>query len=90
MPLVARIEADHMVAGGKDHALHALAFRRFEQVIGADDVGVEDRLPLAFDGEGTEMDNARPCQRQPVLDCAKIGKVGCARISLPGADPWAL
>src|SRR5262249_53996721 len=57
-PARARIEADHVVRGSEYHAPHALAARRLEQVVAADDVGLQDRLPRPFDRESAEMHDA--------------------------------
>src|SRR5204863_6395027 len=40
--LLARIEADRVVAGGEDNALHAGASCSLEDIINADDVALED------------------------------------------------
>src|SRR5262245_13091931 len=50
----ARIEADGVVGRGEDDALDAVPARRLEQVVAADDVGVEDRLPWPLDREAAE------------------------------------
>src|SRR5262245_48254167 len=49
-PALARIEADRVVRRGEHHALDLGAARSLEQVVAADDVGAEDRLPRPFDG----------------------------------------
>src|SRR5262245_26819173 len=54
-PTLARIEADRVVRGGEHHASHALAARRLEQVVAADDVRLQDRLPRPFDRKPAEM-----------------------------------
>jgi hypothetical protein len=55
--LVATIEAAGMIAGGEQNALHTVAARALEQVVAADDVGAQDRLPRAFDREAAEMND---------------------------------
>ena len=55
---VARVEAHRVVGGGEHHALHALAARGLEQVVAADDVGLQDRLPRPFHREAAQMHDA--------------------------------
>ena len=43
--LAARIEPDGMIRRGEDHVLDAGGACRLEQVVAADDIGVEDRRP---------------------------------------------
>src|SRR6185503_15725686 len=45
---VAPVEADRVVAGREDDALHAVLARRLEDVVAADDVRLQDVLPPAF------------------------------------------
>src|SRR4029434_1117709 len=53
-----RIETDS-VSGGREHdALDAVAPRGLEQIVGPDDVAVEDRVPGTFDRKAAEMDDA--------------------------------
>ena len=47
-----------MVARCHDDALHARPPRRFEHVVDADDVRLEDHVPGVFAGISAEMDNA--------------------------------
>src|ERR1700710_646954 len=53
--VVPRIEADRMVRGGEHHALDALLPRGLEQVIAADDVGLQDIVPGTFDRIAAKM-----------------------------------
>jgi hypothetical protein len=53
--LVAAIEADRVVAGREDDALHAVAPRRLEDVVAADDVRLQDAFPGAFHRIAAEM-----------------------------------
>ena len=73
--VVARIEADGVVGGGEHHALDALAARRLEQIVAADDVGLQDRLPRPFDREAAEMDDAFDAL-DGLLDLVELGEVG--------------
>src|SRR5690242_19725445 len=57
-PVIARIKADGMVRRGEHHALDALPARRLEQVVTADDVGLQDLIPGAFDRIAAEMQDA--------------------------------
>src|SRR4029453_16158525 len=71
----ARIEADGMVGGGEDDALHTFAARGLEQIVAADDVGLQDRLPRPFDREAPEMDDTF----DPLDDLfylVELGKIG--------------
>ena len=55
---LAAIEAHHVVGGGEDDALAALPARRLVDVVEADDVGVEDRIPRPLDRVAAEVDQA--------------------------------
>src|SRR5205807_6880799 len=55
---LARIEADRVVAGGEDDALHAGAPRRLEDIVKADDVSLEDHRPLVLARDAAEVDDA--------------------------------
>ena len=57
-PVMARVEADRVVRRGEDHALDALAVGRLEQIVAADDVGLMDLVPGAFDRIAAEMQDA--------------------------------
>ena len=57
------------------HALHALAARRLEQIVAADDVGLQDRLPGPFDREAAEMDDAVDAL-DDLLDLVELGEIG--------------
>src|SRR5262249_30080844 len=54
-PVMARVEADRVVRGREHHALDALAPRRLEQVVAAEDVGLQDIVPGTFDRIAAEM-----------------------------------
>jgi hypothetical protein len=73
--LLARIEADGVVRGGEDDALHALAPRRLEEVVAADDVGREDRLPRPFDGKAAEVEDAFAALDR-LLDLTDVREIG--------------
>src|SRR5262245_54215311 len=77
----ARVEADGVIGGGKDHALDALAARRLEQIAAADDIGVEDGLPGAFDRMPAEVDDAFATFDGP-LDLGQIAKLGRDKLLL--------
>ena len=55
---LARIEADGVVGRGEDHALDAGLPRRLEEIVAADDIGLQDRVPRPFDRIAAEMDDA--------------------------------
>ena len=57
-PPLPRIEADRMVRRREHDPLDPGAARGLEQIVAADDIGVEDRLPRPFDREAAEMDDA--------------------------------
>src|SRR5712692_2957698 len=72
---LARIEADRMVRRREHDPLGPAAARGLEQVVAADDIGVEDSLPRPFDRKAAEMDDAlHPVHR--ALDLAHDGKIG--------------
>ena len=56
--LIAPIKSHGMIGRRKDDALHAGAMRGLEQIIAADDVGVEDRVPWGLDRNAAQMDDA--------------------------------
>src|SRR6185436_18256263 len=57
-PVMARIEADRMVGRGEHDTLDTLLPRRLEQIVAADDVGLQDLVPGALDRIAAEMQNA--------------------------------
>jgi len=64
-----------MVRGGKHDPLDLGLPRGFEQVVAADDVGVEDRLPRCFQRVAAEMHDAlHACH--DLLHVAHAGEVG--------------
>ena len=74
-PVMARIEADRMVGRGEHHALDALLPRRLEQIVAADDVGLQDLVPGAFDRIAAEMQDAVDAFADR-LDLREIGQIG--------------
>src|SRR5438093_1047321 len=74
-PVMARIEADSMVRRSEYHTLHALFARRLEQVIAADDVGLQDLVPGSFDRIAAEMQDAVDALADR-LDLGQIGEIG--------------
>src|SRR5258708_2339048 len=57
-PVMAWIETHRMVRGRKHDALDALFARGFEQIVAADDIGLQDVVPRAFDRKAAEMQDA--------------------------------
>src|SRR5215216_2772710 len=53
-----RIKADRVVRRGEHDALDPGPARRLEQIVAADDVGLQDRLPWALDRKAAEMHDA--------------------------------
>ena len=47
-----------MIAAGEHDAFDALDAGRLEQIVRADDVGAEDRVPVAFDGKVAQVNDA--------------------------------
>src|SRR5207302_418459 len=70
----ARIEADRVVAGGKDDALDAGAACRLEHIVEAKDVSFEDHRPLVLARDAAEMDNAVDAGDH-VLDRRHVGEL---------------
>ena len=70
-----RIEADDMVGGREHDPPDAVAARRLEQIVAADDVGLEDGLPRAFDREPAEMHDAVDAD-DGALDLGHVGEIG--------------
>ena len=61
-PVMARIEADRVVGRGEHHALDALFARGLEQIVAADDVGLQDLCPRGL--RPNSRRNAG-CRRRP-------------------------
>ena len=74
-PVMPRIEADRMVRRGEHDALDALLARRLEQIVAADDVGLQDVVPRAFDRIAAEMQDAVDALADR-LDLREIGQIG--------------
>ena len=74
-PVMARIEADRVVRRGEHHALDAFFARRLEQIVAADDVGLQDLVPGAFDRIAAEMQDAVDAFADR-LDLREIGEIG--------------
>ena len=64
-----------MVGGGEHNALDALLARGFEQIVAADDVGLQDVVPRALDRIATEMQDAVDALANR-LDLREIGQIG--------------
>jgi hypothetical protein len=70
-----RIKADRMVRRSEHDTLHLVPSRRLEQIVTADDIGVQDAIPRLLDRLAAEMDDAV----HPVgnfFDLGKIGEIG--------------
>ena len=52
-----------------------MAPRRLEQIVAADDVGLQDGIPRPLDGESTEMDDAVDAG-DSALDLGHAGEIG--------------
>ena len=81
--LVARIEADGVIGGGEYHALDAGAAGGLEQIVSADDIGLQDHVPRAFDRVAAEMHDAVDAG-DDFLDRGEIGKIGRHEIFIGG------
>ena len=71
----AAVEADGVVGRGEDHALHPRLARRLEEIVAADDVGLQDRIPWPLYGETAEMDDAVRALHDHG-DLVRLGEVG--------------
>src|SRR6266481_8664045 len=69
------IKADGVVGRGEDHALDAGLPRRLEEIVAADDVGLQDRIPWSLYGETAEMDDAVRALHDHG-DLVRLGEVG--------------
>ena len=59
------VEAGDVVRAREHDALDAVAARRFVEVVGADDVGLHDRLERAFDRDAAEVhDRIHPAEQR--------------------------
>src|SRR5665213_3622466 len=74
-PVMPRVETDRMVRRCEHHALDALFARRLEQIVAADDVGLQDVVPGTFDRKSTEMQDAVDALAER-LDLRGIGQFG--------------
>jgi hypothetical protein len=72
--MMARIEADGVVRRGEHDALDALLVRGLEQVVAADDVGLQNIVPRTFDRITAEMNDAVDAFANR-LDLCPIGKI---------------
>ena len=86
---LARIEADGVIGRGEDHALDACLARRLEEVVAADDVGIQDRVPRASlrDRMAAEMDDAVGAlhRRRDLVGLGEVGRdEGFARLQILG------
>ena len=73
--LAAAMEAHGMVGRGEDHALHTRLLRGIEEVVAADDIGLQDGVPRALDGKAAEMDD-RMRARHGGGDLVGPGQIG--------------
>ena len=64
-----------MVRRREHDALDALPARRLEQIVAADDVGLQDVVPRAFDRKPAEMQDAVDALADR-LDLCEIGQLG--------------
>src|SRR5581483_8402411 len=73
--VMARVEPHRVVGGSEHHPLDALAARRLEQVVAADDVGLQDRLPRAFHRVAAQVDDAVDAVDDALhlLDAGEVG-----------------
>src|SRR5262245_52040004 len=73
--MVAGVEPDGVVGGGEHDALHALSARCLEQIVAADDVGLQDPLPGSLDREAAQVDHPVDPIHRPLhlLDPGKLG-----------------
>jgi hypothetical protein len=74
--VVPRVEADRVVGRGEYHTLDALFACGLEQIVAADDVGLQDRIPGALDRIAAEMQDAVDALADR-LDLRHVGKIGC-------------
>src|SRR5689334_13223494 len=85
--VMARIKTHRMVRRCKHDAFDALFARRLEKIVAADDVGLQDSVPWAFDRIAAEMQDAvdaladrldlrevRKLGRLKLFVCAEIGR----------------
>lgn len=72
---VLAIKAAHVVGTGKHHALDALLARRFLQVAGTQDSGLQDRAKRAFDRDAAQVNDGVDASH-PRVNCRCIRQVG--------------
>lgn len=72
---VLAIRAAHVVGTGKHHALDALLARRFLQVAGTQDSGLQDRAKRAFDRDAAQVNDGVDASH-PRVNCRCIRQVG--------------
>ena len=63
--LVAVVEAHRVVAGREHHAANAVAPRRLEHLVGADDVRAQDDLPGSFHRKAAQVHDRVNALRHP-------------------------
>src|SRR5262249_46243385 len=81
--LRARIKPNSVIGRREHHALDAGAARRLEQIVAADDIGVEDRLPRSLDGMTAEMNDTLDAGDR-LLDLREIGEIGGDKVIAGG------
>ena len=64
-----------MVRRGEDDALDARLACRLEQIVAADDIGVEDRLPRPLDRKAAQMHDPLYALAS-LLDLGRLGEIG--------------
>jgi hypothetical protein len=77
--MLAAVEAYRVIAAGEHHPLHIRKPGRFEDIVGADDVRAEDRLPGPLDRIGAEMGDAVHAL-DGIGDGGRIGEVAGDRL----------
>ena len=73
--LVLAVEAGHVVRAREHHAAHARLARGLVQVVGADDVGRQDRLPRLLGGDAAHVHDGVDAVQQRQHG-AGVGQVG--------------
>src|SRR5690606_14177776 len=82
-PPVAPVVPDRVVGGSEDDTLDTLPARRLEDVVAADDVGLEDRLPQPLDRMAAEVNDAVDAVDRG-LDLVHPGEIGSGEALMGG------
>src|SRR3954454_3886395 len=87
--MMTRVETNRVVGRGEDHTLDALSTCGLEQIVAAEEVGLQDVAPGAFDRNPAEMQDAVDAFADR-LDLREIGEIGRLEFFVRTEIGWRL